>query len=129
LGLSRDIDPGKIIGANASIMIRKPGLASGQGGNKMNGDNKGHTKKQQEKSGSRGTTGTTKISAKIEKIDKNAEAEFSRIHEKDVDPQENTDSERNFELKLNIKELKGSVSLADVIKKKSKGGPKKWKIL
>ena len=92
----------------------------------MTADDNLHSQEREEKSGK---SGSTRISAKIDKIDKDAEAEFSRVHEKDVEAGEEKDSERDFHLKLNIKEVKGSISLADIIKKKSKGGPKKIKIL
>ncbi len=91
----------------------------------MNADNNHGSKEKKDKNRKdkkSGKNGRTRISAKIEKIEKNAEAEMARIHEKDVETNENTDSERDFELKLNIKELKGTISLADVIKKKSRGG-------
>lgn len=90
------------------------------------GETKGKSKKEENKSS---TSGTTRISAKIDEIAREGKAEVARVHEKNVDPQEEKYSDRDFELKLNIKEVKGSISLADIIKEKTSGGQKKWKIL
>ena len=69
--------------------------------------------------------GTTKISAEIKNIGKDGETEIARVQERNLDTKTNTDSERGFELNLKIGEVKGNLSLADIIRKQSKGDQKK----
>jgi hypothetical protein len=59
----------------------------------------------------------TKITTKIGEINK--DAKIVRHHVKDVEPNEPSDSGRNFDLNLEIDKVKGNFTLGDIIKEKS----------
>jgi hypothetical protein len=62
----------------------------------------------------------TQISAEIETIDKGAEAKLSRVQEKDVELSETDNPSRDFEGGIKVKNLKGTLSLADIIKENTR---------
>lgn len=87
----------------------------------MDTDKKEHREKDTE--GTTGNTrGRTEISAEIEKIGRNADTKLSRVQEKNYDSNgTGTPDEpgRDFYADLKIKNLEGTVSLADIIKEKT----------
>ena len=86
------------------------------------------SKKREEKKEKERKSRTTRIDAEIETIGRQGEAEISRQNLSDVPSGEEPGSDRDYRLNLKINEVKGTLSLADMIVKKSRGA-KKMKIL